>query len=182
MLKISFDLEKARLNGLFGIAILALLLISCIALSVLLLHNPHKELHQAIFSTADRVHTYYRDRPGYWKLSTQTAKDDNLLRDDLQQYKEYDIQIGQGTNGDAGLPSDLSFDITVKNLNKSACISLSEMPLKKQDKLILMKITIINDKNNVEFSWGGEHSLPIGKYSARSFCSAKDNIISWSFQ
>lgn len=182
MLKISFDLEKARLNGLFGIAILALLLISCIALSVLLLHNPHKELHQAIFSTADRVHTYYRDRPGYWKLSTQTAKDDNLLRDDLQQYKEYDIQIGQGTNGDAGLPSDLSFDITVKNLNKSACISLSEMPLKKQDKLILMKITIINDKNNVEFSWGGEHSLPVGKYSARSFCAAKDNIISWSFQ
>ena len=57
MLKISFDLEKARLNGLFGIAILALLLISCIALSVILLNNPHKELHQAIFSTADRVHT-----------------------------------------------------------------------------------------------------------------------------
>lgn len=182
MLKISFDLEKARFNGLFGIAILALLLISCIALSVILLNNPHKELHQAIFSTADRVHTYYRDRPGYWKLSTQTAKDDNLLRDDLQQYKEYDIKIGQGVNGDSGLPSDLSFDITIKNLNKSACISLSEMPLEKHDKLILMKITIINDKNNIEFSWGGEHKLPIEKYSARGFCAAKDNIISWSFQ
>lgn len=182
MLKISFDLEKARLNGLFGIAILALLLISCIALSVILLHNPHKELHQAIFSTADRVHTYYRDRPGYWKLSTQTAKDDNLLRNDLQQYKEYDIQIGQGVNGDSGLPSDLSFDITIKNLNKSACISLSEMPLEKHDKLILMKITIINDKNNIEFSWGGEHKLPIAKYSSRAFCTASGNTIMWTFQ
>lgn len=182
MLKISFDLEKARLNGLFGIAILALLLISCIALSVILLNNPHKELHQAIFSTADRVHTYYRDHPGYWKLSTQTAKDDNLLRDDLQQYKEYDIQIGQGVNGDSGLPSDLSFDITVKNLNKSACISLSEMPLEKHDKLILMKITIINDKNNIEFSWGGEHKLPIAKYSSRAFCTASGNTIMWTFQ
>lgn len=182
MLKISFDLEKARFNGLFGIAILALLLISCIALSVILLHNPHKELHQAIFSTADRVHTYYRDRPGYWKLSTQTAKDDNLLRDDLQQYKEYDIQIGQGVNGDSGLPSDLSFDITIKNLNKSACISLSEMPLEKHDKLILMKITIINDKNNIEFSWGGEHKLPIAKYSSRAFCTASGNTIMWTFQ
>ena len=59
------------------------------------------------------------------------------------EHKEYDIQIGQGVNGDSGLPSDLSFDITIKNLNKSACISLSEMPLEKQDKLILMKITII---------------------------------------
>ncbi len=182
MLKISFDLEKARFNGLFGIAILALLLISCIALSVILLNNPHKELHQAIFSTADRVHTYYRDRPGYWKLSTQTAKDDNLLRDDLQQYKEYDIQIGQGVNGDSGLPSDLSFDITIKNLNKSACISLSEMPLEKHDKLILMKITIINDKNNIEFSWGGEHKLPIAKYSSRAFCTASGNTIMWTFQ
>lgn len=182
MLKISFDLEKARLNGLFGIAILALLLISCIALSVILLHNPHKELHQAIFSTADRVHTYYRDRPGYWKLSTQTAKDDNLLRNDLQQYKDYDIQIGQGVNGDSGLPSDLSFDITIKNLNKSACISLSEMPLEKHDKLILMKITIINDKNNIEFSWGGEHKLPIAKYSSRAFCTASGNTIMWTFQ
>ena len=45
-----------------------------------------------------------------------------------------------------------------------------------------MKITIINDKNNIEFSWGGEHKLPIEKYSARGFCAAKDNIISWSFQ
>ena len=109
------DMAKARMNGLFGLALLALLLVCCFGLSLLLLNNPHKELQRAVFSTAERVHSYYRDRPGYWKLSTQSAKDDNLLRKDLLKYKEYNIQIGQGSNGDAGLPSDMSFDITVKN-------------------------------------------------------------------
>lgn len=176
------DMEKAKMNGALGFALLAAMLAACIGLSLLLLHNPHKELQRAVFNTAERVHNYYRDRPGYWKLSTETAKNDNLLRDDLLKYKEYKFQIGQGTGGTAGLPSDMSFDITVAKLNKSACVSLSEMPLSKNDKLTLMKITIINEQNTVEFSWGGEHKLPIAKYSARSYCMANSNSIMWTFQ
>ncbi len=179
---VHIDMTKARMNGLFGLALLALLLVCCFGLSLLLLNNPHKELQRAVFSTAERVHSYYRDRPGYWKLSTQSAKDDNLLRKDLLKYKEYNIQIGQGSSGDAGLPSDMSFDITVKNLNKSACISLSEMNLKDEDKLTLMKITITNEQNTAEFSWGGEHKLPIAKYSSRAYCTASGNTIMWTFQ
>ena len=104
------------------------------------------------------------------------------MRADLLKYKEYDVQIGQGTNGDVSLPSDMSFNIAVKHLNKSACISLSEMTLRDEDKLTLMKISIVNAQNNIEFSWGGEPSLPVKKYSARNYCTTKDNIVSWTFQ
>lgn len=176
------DYEKARLNGTLSIIILIVLVLCCIGLSFMLLHNPHKDLQKSVFSTAKRIQTYYRDRPGYWKLSTETAKNDNLLRADLLKYKEYDVQIGQGTNGDVSLPSDMSFNIAVKHLNKSACISLSEMPLRDEDKLTLMKISIVNAQNNIEFSWGGEPSLPVKKYSARNYCTTKDNIVSWTFQ
>lgn len=179
---IHLDLERARLNGVFGFAILAMLVGLCLGLSLVLLNNPHKKLQRAVFETAERVHTYYRDRPGYWKLSTESAHSDNLLRDDMLQYKDYDVQIGQGTEGSAGLPSDMSFDITLKNLSKSACISLSEMSLKEQDKLLLMKISIINSNGSTEFSWGEEPKLPIAKYSARKFCQNGGNIIMWTFQ
>lgn len=179
---IHLDLERARLNGVFGFAILAVLLGLCLGLSLVLLNNPHKKLQRAVFETAEMVHTYYRDRPGYWKLSTKSAHSDNLLRDDMLQYKDYDVQIGQGTEGSAGLPSDMSFDITLKNLSKSACISLSEMSLKEQDKLLLMKISIINSNGSTEFSWGEEPKLPIEKYSARKFCQNGGNIIMWTFQ
>ena len=100
----------------------------------------------------------------------------------MLKYKEYNIQIGQGSSGDAGLPSDMSFDITVKNLNKSACISLSEMNLKDEDKLTLMKITITNEQNTAEFSWGEEHKLPIANYSSRAYRTASGNTIMWTFQ
>lgn len=179
---VHLDMEKAHLNGALGFVLLAVLLAACVGLSLLLLHNPHKDLQRAVFATAERVRTYYRDRPGYWKLSTETAKSDNLLRGDLLKYKEYEFQIGQGADGAAGLPSDMSFDITAAKLNKSACISLSEMPLSESDKLALMKITITNEQNSVEFSWGGEHKLPIAKYSARSYCLANGNTIIWTFQ
>ena len=179
---IHLDLERARLNGVFGFAILAALLGLCLVLSLTLLNNPHKKLQRAVFETAERVHTYYRDRPGYWKLSTESARADNLLRNDMEQYKAYEVQIGQGSDGAAGLPSDMSFDITLKNLSKSACISLSEMPLKEQDKLLLMKISIINSNGTAEFSWGGEYKLPIEKYSARKFCQNENNTIMLTFQ
>lgn len=176
------DIEKARLNGFTGIIVLSVLLAVCLGLSIFLFHNPHKDLQQAVFVTAERIHNYYRDKPGYWKLSTQSAKDDNLLREDLLEYKDYDFQVGQGIEGNISFPGDMSFDITAKHLSKSACISLSEMSLKKEDALVLLKITIISGDAQTEFSWGGENALPIAKYSARKICQAKDNIISWTFQ
>lgn len=182
-MKMYFDWTKAKLNGLLGGGILFILLICCFFLWFSLLHNPHKELHDKIFTLAEQVHNYYRDRPGYWKLSTETAVQDGLLKDDmLNNYREYDIKIGQGTDGESGLPSDMSFNIAVKNLNKTACISLSEMNVPLNRQLLLMKISIINETGITEFSWGGEHTLPVAKYSARNLCQPLGNTLVWTFQ
>lgn len=180
-MKVYVDLQKHKLNGIAGLAILIVMLAACVWLSLVLMKNPHKDLHDNIFKTANAVRTYYRDRPGYWKLSTESAAEDNLSAS-LSSYSDYDIQIGQGLDGTAGLPINVTFDITVKNLNKSACISLSEMKISKDNQLALQKITLINDKGELEFSWGGEHLLPIARYATREFCQPQNNAIMWTFQ
>ncbi len=177
------DLEKARLNGILGLIVMIVLLTFCVGLSFYLFHNPHRDLQKQVFKTASAVRNYYRDRPGYWRLSTDTALNDGILSEAfVKKYRDNNIQVGQGVDGSLSLPSDASFDITVKHLNKSACISLCEMSVSDEDELALMKITIFNDTNNVEFSWGGEHPLPIKKYSARDYCQADENTVMWTFQ
>src|SRR5574344_310018 len=164
-MKIRIDIEKLKLNGVLGLSVLSLLIVICVALSFTLLNSPHKQLHSKLFEMADKTRNYYRDRPGYWNLSTTSAKEDGLFSADLQTYKDYDIQIGQGINGDMSLPSDSSFDISLKHLNKSACISLAEMPLSEENRLSLIQITIHNENTETVFSWGSENSLPMKKYS-----------------
>lgn len=181
-MKISVDWEKAKLSGAAGIVILTVIIGASVGLGMWLLNNPHRELHKQIFDTADKVRNYYRDRPGYWHLSTESAKQNGLIAETLLSYTDYDVQVGQGADGDMSLPSDMSFDITLKNLNKSACISLCELKISKQQQLALIKITLKNPLKEVEFSWGGEHPLPIEKYSARDLCAAQNNVIIWTFQ
>ena len=99
----------------------------------------------------------------------------NVLR------QENGLDIGQGLDGAMSLPSDLSFNIVLKNLNKSACINLTELPASGENLLMLQKITIINENGKTEFFWGGENSLPIRKYAARKICLPTDNVIVWTF-
>lgn len=181
-MKIHIDFEKARLSGISGLIIMFALVFACIVLSYVLLHNPHRDLHNKIFEIADKTVKYYRDQPGYWKLSTQSAIDNGLLDKNLKQLKEFDIQIGQGIDGAFSLPNNMSFDITLKNLNKSACISLSEMTIAKDKQLLLQKITVITSEKTTEFSWGEDNSLPVKKYSTRDICMPQDNIVMWTFQ
>lgn len=171
--------KSAKMNGFY---VLCSLVLAFLALSYVLMHNPHQNLHNAIFATAAKVRHYYRDQPGYWKLSTQSAKEQNLYQK-LAGYTDYDIQIGQDLDGSAGLPSDLSFNIVLRHINKSACINLSELPISAEQKLLLQKITIINqNQDSAEFSWGGELALPIQKYVTRDHCSPVENTIVWTFQ
>lgn len=163
---------------LIGFAVLAALFV----LSYALFHNPHKNIHAQIFATAEKIRTYYRDRPSYWQLSTATAKKNKLIADELLKYADYDIQIGQGADGTPLLPIDTSFDISLKHLNKSACISLSELPINKSQQLGLLKITIITEQNSVEYGWDEQNPLPIKRYATRNICQATENTIIWTFQ
>ncbi len=175
------SLHKYHLNGVAGLVVLVIMIAICAGLGIVSAFNPHKDLHNQILITAAKVHNYYRDKPGYWKLSTQSAKDDGLISAELSGYRDYDIQIGQGVNGESGLPANQTFDITIKNLSKSACISLSELEISKDNQLTLQKITVFNDTGTMEFAWDGEHKLPIAKYATRNFCQPQNNVIMWTF-
>lgn len=153
-----------------------------ISLVYILNHNPYYAIQKDILQSAAKIHNYYRDRPGYWQLSTNTAKEDGLVEKRLISHLEYDIQVGQGLEGENSLPSHLNFNIVLKHLNKSACINLSEMPIDEENRLILQQITIINARQNVEFTWGGTNALPIQKYTARQICEPSENTLVWTFQ
>lgn len=178
-----FDIKKAELSGIWGFSLIVSLLIMCGFLSFFLLKNPYKQLHSEIFSIADNVRNYYRDKPSYWRLSTQSAKDDGLLNKEfIEKYQDYEINVGQDSDGRLSLPSDMSFDIAVQHLNKSTCIGLLEMPLSDKQKLLLLKINVQNKDRTKEYSWGGENTLPIAKFSARDICSTDENTLIWTFQ
>lgn len=183
MNKIYLNLRNIRKQSLNGIIIALCLLAAVITLSYVLFHNPHKDLHDAIFKTADNIRNYYRDQPSYWKLSTETAIDASLVDKGLLEHKKYAWTVGQGAKGETSMPNDESFDIALNKLGKSACINLSELSVDKMQQLGLQKITITNDAGNTEFAWGDDnHPLPIDRYATRRLCTPDGNSVIWTFQ
>lgn len=181
--KIYLNFRKVRVNGFNGVIMLICLLFAVIALSYVLFHNPHQDLHEQVFRTAENIRSYYRDQPSYWKLSTETAKEDSLITPDLLKYAKQDLRIGQGQQGEISMPNDNSFDIVLGHLNRSACINLSELAISRQQQLGLQKITVINDEGRSEFVWGDDqHPLPIRRYMTRKLCAADENTLMWTFQ
>lgn len=180
-MKISLSLDDFKDNAMKGVLLAVALVVAMVCLFYVFHHNPHQTLQNDILISASKIHSYYREKPGYWQLSTNTALEDGLVAESLQQYKEYDVQIGQGLDGESSLPSDVNFNIVLKHLNKSACINLSELPINKDAQLILQKITIINSVKTVEFAWGGENPLPIAKYTTRDICQPTENTLVWTF-
>ena len=182
MNKIYLNLHNVRIRSFSGVAAAICLLFALIALSYVLFHNPHQDLHTQIFTTAENIRSYYRDRPSYWNLSTESAKDDNLITEDLAVYGER-LRIGQGEDGEPSMPNDSSFDIVLKKLNKSACINLCELTINRKQQLSLQKIVLINDNGRTEFTWGDEqHPLPIKRYMTRNICAVDNNTVIWTFQ
>ena len=180
-MKVHLDFDKPHWNAVSGFFMVLFLILAVTALVYLLMYNPHKSVHSAVLKTAENIQSFYRDQPGFWKLSTQSAHENKLDKPLARYAKEYDIQIGQGLDGAMSLPSDQNFNIVLKNLNESACINLTELPTSGENLLMLQKITIINESGETEFSWGGENGLPIKKYAARKVCLPTDNAIVWTF-
>lgn len=182
MKEFRIDIRKLRLPNYGGLSLTIALIVATMLLCFTLIRNPYRALHQDIFVTADKIRSHYRDRPGYWKLSTATAKQDNLIGAELLDHDGYDVRVGMGREGESGMPNDATFDIVLSNLSKSACINLTELPIDESQKLGLQKITIVTDNGITEFAWGGEYPLPIAKYDVRDICQPGDNIVMWTFQ
>lgn len=176
-------LHQIKLYNLGGIFIAILIAGMIYLLSYVLMHNPYQPLRDSLFKTVSNIRSYYRDSPGYWKLDTNAAKEASLIDEKLFEYKEFELHIGQSDEGDLSMPYNTTFDITLENLNKSACIGLSELGISDDDILGLHSITIINDSGQTEFSWGNEeHKLPISKWSTRNICQSTNNKIMWTFE
>ena len=175
--------RKFNFHGLSGIFI-ALALVGAICfLSYILMQNPYQFIHKDILKTADNIRSYYRDSPGYWKLDTNAAQNASLIAEELLQHPEFDLKIGQGANGELSMPYNITFDITISHLNKSACIGLSETKISEKHRIGLHKITILTPDKTTEFVWGDkEHGLPISKWETRHICQSTENKIIWTFQ
>ena len=89
MNKIYLNFKNTRINGVNGIVVVLCLLFAILVLCYVLFHNPHRELHEAIFKTAENVRAYYRDQPSYWKLSTDLVKEAGLADSALLEQSKY---------------------------------------------------------------------------------------------
>lgn len=175
--------RKLNFHYINGIVVALAIVIVIFFLSYILMQNPYQSVHSDVLKTVDNIRGYYRDVPGFWKLDTSAAKEASLIAEELIKHKEFDIKIGQGAEGDVSMPYNTTFDITISHLNKSACISLSEIKISEESRLGLQKITIFTENGSTEFVWGDkEHGLPISKWETRNICQSAENKIMWTFQ
>lgn len=142
----------------------------------------------SIFKIAEAARTYYNNRPDYWGLSTdilvanevipnQYLRDKNIvLEDDIH------ILLGEGYQAAPVSPRMLTFDIVMPNLSKAKCMAYAEAVLSEQQLLVLDKLTIFNDAGNAVYTWGGENTLPVEKYTSKNFCINGANTLVWSLK
>lgn len=142
---------------------------------------------QEVLQIAEEVRQFYRSRPGYWGLNTAAvikngiAPNSILRQDRLINNLDKEIAVGQGVDGNLVMPGTKSFDVSYKGLSKKECISLATYSFSEQQSLGLLAITIHNQKDNIEFNWGGENKLPIQKSVAKNQCQDNSAII-WTFE
>lgn len=140
-----------------------------------------------VMSAAEEIRKFYRNRPGYWGLNTESVLKNNLLSGfAVQDGKPVNalgkhILIGQGADGNLVMPGARSFDIVYADLDKKECEQLAEFQFTENQSLGLLSITILGNGQQTEFSWGGENRLPITRENARRHCGEK-NFLLWTFE
>lgn len=145
------------------------------------------EAQQNMFALTENIRNFYKKRPDYWGLSTQSALKNGLIPQMmLKDSKIYsavgqNILIGSDEAGSVVMPGMRSFYIIYDGVSKKDCVDMVSYPISEQNKLGLLGIIIKNNKEEVVFQWGGENSLPIKKDKATKICRNK-SIILWNFE
>lgn len=145
------------------------------------------EAQQNMFALTENIRNFYKKRPDYWGLSTQSALKNGLIPQMmLKDSKIYNavgqnILIGSDEAGSVVMPGMRSFYIIYDSVSKKDCVDMVSYPISEQNKLGLLGIIIKNNKEEVVFQWGGENSLPIKKDKATKICRNK-SIILWNFE
>ncbi len=179
---------KQRIN--LKIAVSGLVATVIIIGTIVWLSRPNPKIAVAareVISAAEGIRKFYRNRPGYWGLST-----DSVLKNNLTPYfienggKMFNalgkqVLVGQGADGGIVMPGARSFDIAYADLDKTECEQLAEFQFTENQSLGLLSITILSEKQQTVFSWGGENKLPITGEDAGRHCGKK-NILLWTFE
>ena len=163
--------------------VIVLLFYSCSSSRRAVTHNI-----TTIFEIAESARTYYSNKPDYWGLSTDILVNNNVIPAQNLQDKNIVLEdsihvlLGEGYLAAPVSPRMLTFDIVIPNLNKAKCMAYAEAELSEQQLLVLDKLTIYNDEGNAVYTWGGENTLPVVRYSSKNFCINGANTLIWSLK
>ena len=139
-----------------------------------------------LFVIANNIRDNYIGKADYWGISTASVLKNNILP------KKYildnkiilsgnrEVLIGSVVNADIFMPQSQTFDIVIKDLNKTQCMAYSEVVLDDEELVSLNQISIVNDLGTYSFEWGGNNPLPVQKYSSKSLCLDNKNTLIWS--
>ena len=150
--------------------------------------RPPKEIIAAdkeLIKITEKVRMYYRNRPDYWGLDNETAKQQKFYLGEIKDDKMLnvlgkEILIGADDSGAQVMPGARSFMVTYRDLTHEECIELAVFQGREQDKLGLISMSIQNDKGVYDFSWGNK-GLPLSRSQAKQYCQEKNSIM-WSFE
>ncbi len=150
--------------------------------------NPRfQKAHQELIDLANNIRNYYKVRPDYWGLDTASALKNGLVPEAMLHDDKIinaigrKIILGQDAEGNMVMPGQRNFMITMLNLSKTACIAIMSLPLKPEQHLGLLKISLENADGTEEFEWGGANPLPVTEKAAKQFCKNK-NSVNWIFE
>ena len=153
------------------------------------LHRSIRNNINDIFIISDDIRAHFSNKPDYWGLSSSYIIEKSIIdkkfinKDKIFLADGKEIIIGKGAEGNIVLPRTMSFDVVLKKLNKSQCISYLEAKLNNTHQVNLESITIINSNNRVVFSWGDKsNSLPVKSYTGKDICLDENNTIIWSIR
>lgn len=147
----------------------------------------HKNIEE-IFQISDEIRGYYVNKPDYWKLSTAEVIRNGMIsskfiiNEKIMLSGKKEIFVGSGINADPVMPLTQSYDIVIKNLGKSECISFVEYALDENRLASLLQIGIYNDTGDTLYEWGGANTLPVEKNSSIKYCTPSGNTVVWSMK
>ena len=174
--RINFFGHRLNLAAACGVVLIFIVVIVCFLKGGS--HDQNALSLEALKISQD-VRSAFTSKPDYRGLNNDYIISHKIISPSLiRQNKIFsrfqsEIKIGRDEKGNTSIAGDYHFALTYQNLNRRKCIALLTSPFSADSGLV--SIVLKNDKSH-EFTYGGEHTLPVAKNSADTFCKTKNSI------